>query len=50
MLFSMKGWEVKHHLLMSSKRSLNEALIQTLKPEAVKAAAGPPVKQGNIED
>jgi hypothetical protein len=40
----MKGREVKQHLLMDSERSLNKALNQTLKLEAAKAPARPPMR------
>ena len=36
--------EVKQHLLMGGDRTLNEALIQALKLEAAKVAAGPPTR------
>jgi hypothetical protein len=40
----VKGWNVKHHLLMGSEGSQNEALNQALKLEAVMMAIRPPAK------
>jgi hypothetical protein len=40
----VKDQELKQHLLMGGKRSLNEACDQVLKLEAAKTAAGPPAR------
>jgi hypothetical protein len=44
MCSSMKDQDVKQHHLMGCDRYLNEALIQALKLEAVKAATGSPAR------
>jgi hypothetical protein len=45
----MQNWEVKQYLIISGDTSLNKTLKQALILDAVKVAAGPPMRPQEVK-